>query len=443
MDARTAVIRELREAALGAFRAALDAVDPGRLLGAAVGRTGDGRITVAGLEVPRARGRVVVAAVGKAAGPLAAGWLRHVPVPPETLFVLAPHGAPVPGEAGRSAIVRRGSHPEPDAAGEAATLELLELAAGLGPGDLLVVLLSGGASALLAAPEPPATLEDVRAVTRALLRAGAPIGALNAVRRWLLRAAGGGLARTAAPARVLGLVLSDVPGDPLPDIGSGPTVPSPTPPSAALAVLERYGVLGEVPERAVRVLRRLEAERAAAADREAAVARTALLGGNRTAVAAAADWLRGAGYGVWTPQRPLTGEASVRGRQLGALAGAFAPREPFAAVFGGETTVTVRGNGSGGRNHELALAAAIELADGPPRVVLAAGTDGVDGTSGAAGALADPGTAARLRAAGIDPREALLRNDSGPAMAAAGDAVVTGPTGTNVADLTLLLAAEP
>ena len=149
---------------------------------------------------------------------------------------------------------------------------------------------------------------------------------------------------------------------------------------------------------------------------------------------------------IATAPRPpgfLTGEASVRGRQLGALARALEPHRPFALVLGGETTVTVRGDGRGGRNQELALAAALVLDGGPPRVLLAAGTDGIDGLSEAAGAVVDPGTADRIRRAGIDPARALARNDSATALAASRDAIVTGATGTNVCDVTLLLCPEP
>jgi len=431
-----------RRDAVAAFEAAVDAVRPGRLLPQVI-RVRNGRPAVGNEPFPPAPGRRVVASLGKAGPGLAAAWLRLLPGWADALFVLTPHGVPVPPEVERAATVRRGAHPIPDTAGEAAARELLDLVGGLGQGDLLVVLLSGGTSALLAAPEPPLTLEAVVATTRALLRAGAPIGALNTVRRQLLRAGGGGLARTAFPAFVVTLVLSDVPGDPLPDIASGPTVPSPTTATDALAVLARHGVLDRVPPSVPELLKRLAGVEKDRDRRWTARSRTVIIGNNQTAVRAAEVELGRRGWDVWRLKTPLLGEASIRGRQLGALARAVAPSRPFAAVFGGETTVTVRGDGRGGRNQELALAAALELEGGPPRLLLAAGTDGIDGLSDAAGAVVDPGTAERVRRAGMEPRIALQRNDSGTALAAAGDALVTGPTGTNVCDVTVLLAPEP
>lgn len=429
----------LRADAVAAFRTAVDAVRPERLIPEAV-KLDEGRLLVRDHPLPKSSGRKVVAALGKAAPGLAAAWLAATPGWTRELYVLTPHGVPVPPRVAESATIRHGAHPFPDADGEAAARELLDLAEGLGSDDLLLVLLSGGASALLAAAEPPLGLAEVAASTRALLRAGAPIGALNTVRRQLLRAGGGGLARAAAPAPVVTLVLSDVLGDPLPDIASGPTVPSPTGPDDALAVLERFGVLESVPTSVLELLHR-QADSAPDAP-QVLGSRTLILGNNRTAVKAAHRDLERRGYATTALLAPLTGEARVRGRQLGALARALRPVEPYALVLGGETTVTVRGEGRGGRNQELALAAALELHAGPSCVVLAAGTDGIDGLSEAAGAVVDPGTLDRLAAAGVDPVTALEENDSGTALAASGDAIVTGPTGTNVCDLTLLVGAQ-
>ena len=350
----------------------------------------------------------------------------------------APHDVPVPPEVEGAATVRRGSHPEPDAAGAAATAELLDRAARLGENDLLLVLLSGGGSALLAAPAPGLEPADVRRTTRLLLCAGAPIGALNTVRRELLAAAGGGLARAAAPAAVRTAVLSDVIGNPPADIASGPTVPSPTGAEEALQVLERHGVLEHVPPRVIRFLRSPGPPRP---DREWGRCETVILADNRTAVEAARRHLAARGFRVIVPARPLAGEASSRGRQLGALARALAPRHPAAVVLGGETTVTVTGDGRGGRNQELALAAALVLDGAPRRVLLAAGTDGIDGPTENAGAVVDGGTVARITAQGLDPVARLANNDAATALEAAGDVLRTGPTGTNVGDLTVLLAA--
>ena len=430
-------IEEMRGDAVAAFRAGVAAVQPERLLPGLIRRDGDA-VLVRGRALPAALGRRVVMALGKAGPALADAWLELLPEWADELVVLAPHGTPVFERVGAGGSVLFGAHPIPDAEGEAATRELLGIARDLGEDDLLVVLLSGGASALLAAPRRGLALEDVRATTLLLLEAGAPIQALNTVRRQLLAAAGGGLAATAAPATVVTLVLSDVLGDSLPDIASGPTVPSPTGPEEALAVLEQFGVRVHTPAAVTSCLRRQACEPTTTPPGSG---RVEILGNNRTAVDAAAAALDSRGYQVILHDGHLTGEARERGRQLGALACSISSPRPVAFVVGGETTVTVRGPGRGGRSQELALAAALRLAGGPPRVLLAAGTDGVDGTSKAAGAMVDPRSAQRMTAAAIDAPAALTDNDSAPALAAAGDTIVTGPTGSNVCDLILLLAA--
>ncbi len=422
---------------MAAFHAAVAATQPAALLPELVRREG-GAVLVRGRELPDLRGKRVVMALGKAGPGLADAWLDLLEDWTDELIVLAPHGTPVSERVRTTATVLSGAHPIPDADGEAATRRLLAAAGDLGPDDLLVVLLSGGASALLATPREGLEVEHVRTTTRLLLEAGAPIRALNTVRRQLLAAAGGGLAAAAAPAQVVTLVLSDVLGDSLPDIASGPTVPTPTGPEEALAVLEQFGVRVRTPAAVTSCLRRQACEPTTT---PLASGRVEILGNNRTAVDAAAAALDSRGYQVILHDGHLTGEARERGRQLGALACSISSPRSAAFVVGGETTVTVRGPGRGGRSQELALAAALELAGGPIRVLLAAGTDGVDGTSKAAGAMVDPGSVQRMTAAAIDARAALADSDSAPALAAAGDTIVTGPTGSNVCDLILLLAA--
>lgn len=424
----------LRRDARAAFDAAVAAVQPAALVPRMV-RERDGALHAAGLLIERPRGKTVVAALGKAAGTLAATWLDHLPGWCDDLLVLAPHGAPVPDAVAAAAKVRRGRHPVPDADGAASAEALLELAAGLGGSDLLLVLLSGGTSALLAAPRSGVALEEVAATTRALLAAGAPIGALNVVRRRLLRAGGGGLARAAYPARTVTLAISDVIGDRPSDIGSGPGVEPPASDAAALAVLDRYVGPTAVPE---------SARTALAADPHAGdrrwVERTAatVLAGNRTAVAAARSALATAGYRVRVEETPIEGEAREAGRRLAAAVDQPAGEGRPALVAGGETTVTVRGPGRGGRSQELALAAALALDGRDSAALLAAGTDGVDGASDNAGGIVDGGTAARIRAAGLDPLALLDANDSATALEAAGDSVRTGPTGTNVCDIVVV-----
>ena len=430
-------IDRMREDAIAAFHAAVAAVQPERIIPSAVS-VGGGRVSIRGEALPEVKGRRVVVALGKAGPTLADAWLELLPDWTDELLVLTPHGVPVSDRVAQGGEVLRGAHPSPDEQGEASCRRLLELAASLGEEDLLVVLLSGGASALLAAPRPGLALEDIRATTTALLASGATIHRLNAVRRQLLAAAGGGLARAAAPAQVVTLVLSDVLGDLIPDIGSGPTVPSPTTAADALGVLGGLGVVAELPRTVVEVLRaRVEKPDD---DGWAARNRVHVLANNRTAVDAAAAFLAGRGYRTIAHPGELTGEARDRGALLARFAEAFSSSRPTAFVAGGETTVAVRGSGSGGRNHELALSAALELSGRRQVVILAAGTDGIDGSTDAAGAVVDPGTVARARAAGVDFAASLANNGSGPALAATGDAIRTGPTGTNVCDLVLLLS---
>jgi glycerate-2-kinase len=434
------VSERLRSDALVAFQAAVAAVQPGNLIPSAVSFSRR-RVSVLGTALPRVVGRRVLLALGKAAPTLAEAWLESLPEWTNEVLVLTPHGVPVSPQLASAATVLRGAHPYPDAAGEASARRVLELAHGLDERDLLVVLLSGGASALLAAPEAGLELCDVRAVTRALLEAGAPINAVNAVRRQLLAAGGGGLARAAYPAQVVTLVLSDVLGDPLADIASGPTVPSPTTPADALAVLGRYAVRDRVADRVPAFLEQLAHAQRPSEQGWIERTRTVILANNGTAVEAAASSLRRVDYSTVICPTPLVGEAAARGVQLGALATAVDSPSPWALVVGGETTVTVRGSGRGGRSQELALAAAVRMTGASPCALLAAGTDGIDGVSESAGAIVDPGTISRLHAAAIDPAAALASNDSGSALAAIGDTIVTGPTGTNVCDIVIVLAA--
>jgi len=429
----------MRRDARAAFDAAVAEVQPRRLVPRLL-RTQGGTVVLDGERWPKVGGRRVVMAIGKAAPGLAEAWLAAAADWTSEVWVLTPHDVPVSAPLAAGATILRGSHPYPDGAGEAATRQLLEIAASLGGDDLLVVLLSGGGSALLAAPVAGIELAEVRTTTQALLRAGAAITELNCVRRQLLAAAGGGLARAAWPAPVRTLILSDVLGDPLPDIASGPTVPPSTGAADALAILDRFALRNAVP---AAVLRALETTAAHPAEQPAwaEAASTRVIGNNLSAVTAAARELHRRGYVVEVSRNRLTGEARDRGRELADEAREWKPPAPAAVVSGGETTVTVRGGGRGGRNQELALAAAIDLDGADGIVLLAAGTDGIDGLSDNAGAMVDGGTAARLRAAGVDATAALTANDSATALAAAGDAIHTGPTGTNVCDLTVLLQA--
>jgi glycerate-2-kinase len=382
-------------------------------------------------------------AAGKAAPAMAAAFERAAaPLALRGLVVARDAGGPRPARL----ALREAGQPLPDERSRAAGCAALEAAAGAGPDEALVVLLSGGASALLTAPLPGLALADLRATTALLLRAGAEIQELNCVRKHLTAASGGRLAAATRARRVVVLVVSDVLGDDFATIGSGPCAPDPTRHADALAVLERRGVLGAAP---AAVRRRLEAG-AAGAEPESpkpgdpAFGRVVhvLLASNRDALAAARAEARARGLEARIASDRLRGEARELGPRLVALARAAVPGErPLLLLAGGEPTVTVRGAGRGGRAQELALAAALALAGDPRTALLAAGTDGSDGPTPAAGAFADGETVARGAALGLDARAHLEDNDAHGFFAREGGAFVTGPTGTNVMDLVLVRVA--
>jgi glycerate-2-kinase len=338
------------------------------------------------------------------------------------------------------------SHPVPDTHGLAGAAAALEVARAAGEDDLVLCLLSGGASALWPAPPAGVSLSDLRAATGSLLRAGAPIAEINAVRRHLSRIAGGWLARAAAPARLVTLAVSDVVGSAPDAIGSGPTVPDPTTYADALEVLRRREV--DVPPAVRAHLQRGDLGEAPETPKpgDPAFARASyrVVASSRDALAAAAEEAERLGYRTTVVGDDMEGEARRVATEVAALAwGAHAEgesaRAPAAFLLGGETTVTVRGPGRGGRSQELALAAALEIEGEPGVVVAAVGTDGRDGPTDAAGGMVDGETTARGRAAGLEARDALERNDAHAFLRASGDLVVTGPTGTNVNDLVLVL----
>ena len=336
-------------------------------------------------------------------------------------------------------------HPVPDSRGVYATAQLLEIVRGAGSDDLVICLISGGGSALLTSPAEGITLDDVQAATRLLLHSGATINELNAVRKHLSRVSGGQLARVAAPARVLSLILSDVTGSPLDVIASGPTAPDPTTFSEALRILERYGILSETPGSIVERLRmgvdgKVE-ETPKPGDPLFERVTNVLVASNVIAVEAAASHARSLGLDTIIATTFLEGEAREAGNMLAGVGKEIAVhgrpvRRPGCVLFGGETTVTIRGAGVGGRNTELALGAALALEGWGPGVVVASlATDGGDGSSPSAGAIADGTTIDRGKVQSLDAHDALARNDSYSYWHALGDAIMTGPTGTNVNDV--------
>ncbi len=339
-------------------------------------------------------------------------------------------------------------HPQPGAGSERGGRLALALSAAVPADGELVVLLSGGASSLMAAPAEGLTLEDKRAATSVLLRSGADIYGLNTVRKHLSAIKGGRLA-AACPAACRALVLSDVVGDDLSVIASGPTVPDASTYADALQIVEAFGSASVLP---VSVMRHLEA--GARGDREESPkpgdprlshARTALIGSRADAMQGAADAARRLGYAVEVIADPVVGEARVAGAQhaRAALGRARALPRPACVIASGETTVHVVGNGRGGRNQEMTLAAAEVLAAAGGTAAFASiGTDGIDGPTDAAGAMADTQTLDRARAAGLgEPSAYLDANNAYAWFERLGDLVVTGPTGTNVGDLQLFLLA--
>jgi len=407
------------------------------------------RLIAAGQVLPLGRGRVLLVAAGKAAPAMAAA--AEAVLGARMSDGLAVSNAPGP-RLRRTRLLVAG-HPLPDARGVEAARAVEAMVHGLTADDVVVVLLSGGASALLPAPVSGLTLEDKADVTSRLMRAGADITELNTVRKHLSRLKGGGLARAAAPARVVTLVLSDVVGDDLSTIASGPTVPDPTTYADARRILDDRGVAAAVPAAALRHLdagmRGEIAETPKPRDPIFRRVRTRLIGGNRLSVQAAAREARRQGLRPLVLTTRLEGEAREVARVLVAVlrecvesGSPAAP--PVCLLAGGETTVTVRGDGRGGRNQEMAVAAAEPLASFPVEAVMAAlATDGVDGASEAAGGVADRTSVARARALGLAPPAAFLAaSDSNAFLAPLGDLIVTGPTGTNVVDLAVLLAAD-
>ncbi|CAA9325160.1 MAG: D-glycerate 2-kinase [uncultured Gemmatimonadetes bacterium] len=427
----------LREDARRILDAAVAAADPRAAVLRALRRDGD---TLHAADETVELGRVRVVGAGKAAAAMTRAALEVLGDRVEEGSVSVPHGAraELPG-----IDVWEAAHPVPDSHGLAGAVAALQVARSAGERDLVLCLLSGGASALWPCPPSGVGLSEMREVTGALLRAGAGIGEINAVRKHLSRIAGGGLARAAYPARVLTLALSDVVGSRLDVIGSGPTVPDPTTFAEAVEVLRRHGV--RAPDSVMAHLQQGATggvpETPKPGDPVFRRASTHVVGSVRDALAGAARAAGELGYRAEVVADNLEGEARDAARGIAALARRRRQENPDAQalLFGGETTVTVRGDGRGGRNQELALALAVEIDGEDGTVAASLGTDGVDGLTPAAGAIVDSGTVARGAEHGHDARAALHRNDSHTFFRATGEAVVTGPTGTNVNDVVLVL----
>ncbi|MCW5719879.1 MAG: glycerate kinase [Devosia sp.] len=386
----------------------------------------------------RPRGRTIVIGAGKASAQMARAFEQawHGPL---SGLVVTRYGYAEPCQ---HIEIVEAAHPVPDAAGFAAAQRLMAMVSGLSEDDLVVALISGGGSSLLPAPAPGMSLEDEQAVNRALLASGAPIGVMNLIRNQFSLIKGGRLAALAAPARVATLVVSDVPGDDPAVVASGPTLPLPGDRAQARKLAALYQL--SLPETAQQVLdgeenlsprpddpgfaRNTVATIASASLSLAAAAAAGREKGLETAVLS--DSIEGEARDVAQVHAAIVKEISLRNQPF---------KKPALVLSGGETTVTLRGKGRGGRNGEFALALAIAL-DGLDGVsALAADTDGIDGSEENAGAFVDGSSARRMREAGIDPQASLAQNDSYGAFEAIGDLFVTGPTGTNVNDFRAII----
>jgi hydroxypyruvate reductase len=438
-----------REHLLDIFNAGLAAADPDAAVRRALRIEGD-TLLCGGARVPLAEvGDVILLGAGKASAVMARAVeaLLGDRVTRGCVNVKTGHGVPL-----RRVRVHEAGHPTPDEAGVAGAREIARLAREAGPRDLVIFCISGGGSALMPLPVEGVTLAEKQALTRELLACGADIGEVNCVRKHVSQLKGGQLARLAHPARVLALILSDVIGDPLDVIASGPTAPDPATHADALAVLRKYGIESRAPEAALAHLR------AGAAGQRPDTLKpgdplfrnvtNVIVAGNALSVEAARRRAGELGYRPLVLTSCLEGEAREAARVLVAMARECLERgapatPPACLICGGETTVTLRGQGRGGRNQEFALAAALAGRGLAGWSALAAGTDGTDGPTDAAGAFADGDTVARALSLGLDPLAALANNDSHPFFDRLGDLLRTGPTGTNVMDLYLFTVGAP
>jgi len=435
-----------RQDALAIFRASLTAADPMLAVRRFLRREANTLICGPKRYALDRFARVFIMGAGKASAAMASaveGVLGARRISGGIVVTKYGHGLPL-----KRVEVAESGHPVPDEAGVEGARRLAAMADQAGAHDLVIMLISGGASALTPFPVPPITLAEKQETTKLLLACGANIHEINTVRKHLSGLKGGQLARRSAPATLITLMLSDVIGDPMDVIGSGPAVPDPSTFAAAAAIFEKYGLTRRVP---VNVLHRITEGVAGRVDETPKQgdpafrrAQNLIVGSNRLAVDAAAAKARALGYRPLVLSTFIEGETREIARMHAAIAREVCAtrrpvRAPACLISGGETTVTLKGNGLGGRNQEFVLAAAIEI-EGLDRVtVLSAGTDGTDGPTDAAGAVADGSTIARARAARLDAQAFLGQNDSYRFFDALGDLIRTGPTRTNVNDVRLVL----
>ena len=443
------VLASLRRDAKKIFLEALRAADPNHILSSHVSlrqnvlRVGKKRYPLSRFD------RIMVVGAGKASAAMAAnleeilgsritdGWIN----------VKYGHGRKL-----RRIQIQEASHPLPDENGLRGAREIVRLLENLTDRDLVIFLISGGGSALLPSPRPGITLEEKQKVTDLLLRSGATIQEINVLRKHLSVLKGGGLARTAYPATLISLILSDVIGDPLDAIASGPTVPDPTRFEDCARILDRHELWEKIPPTVARHIREgmegKKEETLKEGDPAFEKVYNLIVGNNLLAMKEAQKKARALGYRTAMLSSLVEGET----REVAKVHAAVAKEvllsgnpisSPACILSGGETTVTLKGKGKGGRNQEFTLALALEIAGWKEIVGLSAGTDGTDGPTDAAGAFADGETLGRAKALGLDPWLSLRENDSYPFFEKLGDLLMTGPTGTNVMDLRIMLIRKP
>lgn len=445
MNGETALNREARALALASIESAVNSVDPRRLLESRLSLK-NSVIHINGYSFDlRQFKRIYVTGAGKASGSMAEGVEQVLGRRITDGFVTVPYA-----NKNRTDIIKlhQASHPIPDEAGVNGARRMLEMATQAKQDDLIICLISGGGSSLMPLPRDDIQIAEKKEITQALLKCGATISEINTVRKHISDIKGGWLAKKAHPATILNLILSDVVGDHLEFIASGPTVPDPTTFIDAIIVLKKYGLWDSVPKSIRKVLsdgeKHLIPETPKANDEAFKKVHNVIVGNNATASLAACRHLNSAGLNTILLTSTLEGEARCVGTMLASIACEVSSsgnpvRKPAGIVAGGETTVTVTGKGSGGRNQEIALAAALRL-DGMDGIVVAsASTDGVDGPTDAAGAIVDGRTLARAKKMGLTPQEYLAENDSYDFFSKIGDLILTGPTGTNVNDISTIV----
>ncbi len=436
--------RERRERVLPILSAALEAVDPMRAVQLHMSLTDDElRIGQLTYDLHKYRDIYVIGG-GKASASMARATEQILGERLTAGLINTKYGYLAETEIVR---INEAGHPVPDAAGMSGAKQMAELAAGASDGDLVICLISGGGSALMTLPVVGITLADMEALTSVLLRSGATINEINAIRKHLSQIKGGNLSRLAYPAEVVSLILSDVVGNPLDVIASGPTVPDSSTFAQAYGILQRYGLLEELPASIASHLRQGKEGTIPETPKEGdpifAKTHNLIIGSNEAAAQAAIAKAETLGFNTMLLSTFVEGEAREAAHIFSAIAKEILNSgnpvaRPACVIAGGETTVSIRGEGKGGRNQELALAAAIQIDGLDEAMIVALATDGTDGPTDAAGAIADGSTMQRAREQELHANEYLRNNDSYHFFEALGDLIVTGPTNTNVNDLTFV-----